>query len=313
MAAPALSRFLLTLALTALLPGFAWGDGGDGTKKQEKEGHRVKLIYYVTGLGSQAEADEIAAAVKALPTVTQVVPNLARGYVRVLFDSHELSYHQVAQAIADAGKNHGKAYDPRVVVSIPDYAKSEITPKIKAIFADPVLQSWIRIEPIDAAKGTFFVHFLALVPDPKKTGTQGFNGGYLTHPIHMVPPTGLALPFKYLSEDSPEIPHGTRCHSPDEIAPGPPAGICLWSCAGRGAIVPAHESRDVLQVFLAPAAVLVRVDHAHADAHEVRDPDAPARVQADQGEHRPAHAPLSREQRAAHQRELRRARRPCRR
>ena len=93
-----------------------------------------------------------------------------------------------------------------MVISIPDYSKPEITPKIKAIFADEKLKPLIWIEAIDASKGVFFVHFLPLKLDPAKSGTQGFNGGYLTHPIHMVPPTGLAPPFKYSAEDSPEIP-----------------------------------------------------------------------------------------------------------
>jgi hypothetical protein len=43
---------------------------------------------------------------------------------------------------------------------------------------------------------------------------------------------------------------------------------------GSGQACAAHESRDVLQVFLAAAALLVRLDHGHADAHEVRVPDA---------------------------------------
>jgi hypothetical protein len=36
-----------------------------------------------------------------------------------------------------------------------------------------------------------------------------------------------------------------------------------------------HESRNVLSLLLAAAVVLVRFDHAHAIAHEVRVPDAP--------------------------------------
>jgi copper chaperone CopZ len=178
----------------------------DGTKVQVKEGHRVRLIYYLTGAETAKEADSVIAAVKALPTVTSATANLERGYLKVSFDSHELSYHQVAQAIAEAGSSSGKNYDPRVVISVPDYAKPEIAPKIQAIFDDPKLRPWVKIELIDAAKGLFFVHFLPLKVDPNQSGTQGFNGGYLTHPIHMAPPVGMALPFKYAAEDAPEIP-----------------------------------------------------------------------------------------------------------
>jgi hypothetical protein len=35
------------------------------------------------------------------------------------------------------------------------------------------------------------------------------------------------------------------------------------------------DEEDVLQMLLAAAALLVRFDHAHADANEVRDPHAP--------------------------------------
>lgn len=36
-----------------------------------------------------------------------------------------------------------------------------------------------------------------------------------------------------------------------------------------------HESRDVLPLFLAGPPLLVRVDHTHADAHEIRHTHAP--------------------------------------
>jgi hypothetical protein len=199
-------RFLWITALALISAGFVHADNGDGTKVPTKPGHRVRLIYYLSGVEGQKEADAIVLSVKVLKTVTTASVDTGRGCLKVSFDSHDLSYHQVAQAIADAGAQFGKKYDPRVVISVPDYAKPDITPKIKAIFANGQLKPWIWIEAIDESKGVFFVHFLPLKPDPARTGTQGFNGGDLTHPIHMVPPTGLALPFKYSSEDSPEIP-----------------------------------------------------------------------------------------------------------
>ena len=56
-------------------------------------------------------------------------------------------------------------------------------------------------------------------------------------------------------------------HRPQHIASGH---------AARGAqSCPAHESRDVLPLLLAGPPLLVRVDHAYADAHQVRHPHAP--------------------------------------
>jgi hypothetical protein len=200
-------QLLLAVATALLTAGMVvHADNGDGTKVPTKPGHRVRLVYYLSELEGPTEADAIVLAVKALATVTTASVDTTRGYLKISFDSHDLSYHQVAQAIADVGTGFGKKYDPRVVMSIPDYSKADVTPKIKAIFADEKLKPWIRIEAIDESKGVFFVHFLPLQLDPSKAGTQGFNGGYFTHPIHMVPPTGLGLPFKYSAEDSPDIP-----------------------------------------------------------------------------------------------------------
>jgi copper chaperone CopZ len=200
--------FLGSVLLAVLPTASTNAASQDGTKAQVKEGHRVRLIYYITGVESTRETDAMIAAIKQLPTVTSATADIERGYIKVSFDSHELSYHQVAQAITGVGSSLGKTYDPRAVISVPDYAKPDVTPKIQAIFDDPKLAPWVKIEPIEAAKGLFFVHFRPLKLNPDQSGTQGFNGGYLTHPIHMAPPIGLALPFKYAAEDAPEIPTG---------------------------------------------------------------------------------------------------------
>jgi len=49
----------------------------------------------------------------------------------------------------------------------------------------------------------------------------------------------------------------------------------LWSRGIVVALSAAHESCDVLSLLLAGPPLLVRVDHAHADAHEVCVFDAP--------------------------------------
>lgn len=203
-----MSRLLLVCFFLSSLALCAQAEDRDGTKIPVKSGHKVHIIYYVTGLGEQSEPEAIVQSVKKLETVSSVGVNTDRGYVKVVFDSHQLSYHQVAQAIMDAGAQFGKDYDPRVVISVPDYPRKDVTPKINAVFANPKFKQWIKIEAIDSEKGLFFVHFLPLKDLTLRDGarTPGFNGGYLTHPIHLAPPEGMALRFKYFSDDSPEIP-----------------------------------------------------------------------------------------------------------
>ena len=59
-----ISRFLLVTALALISAGLVHGDNGDGTKVPTKPGHRVRLIYYLSGVEGQKEADAIVLAVK---------------------------------------------------------------------------------------------------------------------------------------------------------------------------------------------------------------------------------------------------------
>ena len=52
-------RFLLITALALISAGFIHADNGDGTKVPTKPGHRVRLIYYLSGVQGQEEADAI--------------------------------------------------------------------------------------------------------------------------------------------------------------------------------------------------------------------------------------------------------------
>ncbi len=163
--------------------------------------HTPTLVYYLDDVGGRSEADAIETAVKKLPSVLKCNVNLARGYAQVRFDSHVVSYHQVAQAIADAGASVGKEFKPRLKIRVPEYAQSDNAAKVDAIFAGKRLNQRVRIEPDDKASGQFLVYLLPLRLDPGSTGPQGFNGGHLNHPIHDPPPRGLGLTCIYAAED----------------------------------------------------------------------------------------------------------------
>lgn len=127
----------------------------------------------------------------------KVSVDTAHGFAEVRFDSHVVSYHQVAQAIADAGSAVGKQFDPRLKIQVPAYAQTGNAAKVDAIFAGKRLNQRVRVEPLDKSKGEFLVHFLPLQFDPAGSGPQGFNGGHLHHPINDPPPRGLGLEMSY--------------------------------------------------------------------------------------------------------------------
>ncbi len=203
---PRILLFLLSVTAAACLAAGNAPVDPATIPQSEKPPHPVRLLFYLTGLHGENEIAAIKQSVGMLKTVTSVKVNAGRGYALVAFDQRDLSFHEVAQAISDAGMAAGKWYDPRVVMHIPDFARPGITPKVRAILEDEKLKSLIRVDPIDEAKGVFFIHFLPLKVDPARTTWQGFNGGALTHPLHMDPPIGLSLAFKYAATDDPAIP-----------------------------------------------------------------------------------------------------------
>ncbi len=163
--------------------------------------HWVTLIFYLTKVEGQTDADAISASLKQVKSTTAVTVNTQRGYVLVTFDSHAVSFHQVAQAIADAGAATGRPYDPRLRISVPEYSLGGNAAKVDAVFAGKRLNQRVSIEPLDKTKGEFLVRFLPLQPDPAAAGPQGFNGGHLNHPVHDAPPRGLGLKFIHASND----------------------------------------------------------------------------------------------------------------
>ena len=189
---------LLAVLLVALISRSAIA-----AKKPDAEPpHTPTLIFHISGAASEADADAIRGAVKKLKSVLDVSISTARDSVRVRFDSHVVSYHQVAQAITDAGAARGKKFDPTLKLTVPDYAKPGSAAKVDAVLAGKRLNQRVRVEPLDRVRGEFLIHFLPLTIDPAESGPQGFNGGHLHHPIHDPPPRGLGLQCDYESSDT---------------------------------------------------------------------------------------------------------------
>ena len=135
-----------------------------------------------------------------LKSATTVEVNTNRSYTRIRFDSHVVSYHQVAQAVAEAGKSIGKNYDPYLVFIVSEYARSNNAAGVDAIFAGKRLNTRVHVSPLDKSHGEFSVHFLPLKVDPTVNAPQGFNGGHLHHPISDPPPHGLGLISDYAAD-----------------------------------------------------------------------------------------------------------------
>jgi copper chaperone CopZ len=165
---------------------------------QEVKPHPVTVTFYVAGVKSSGDAEAITASLKKVPSFTKVEGlTPTSGFANVSFDSHVSSYHQIAQAIADASSGD-KKYEATIRVLVPEYAQGENAGKVDAIFKK--LAERIKVETTDKEKGLFVVHFLPLKLEPEKKGPQGFNGGQIGHPIHDEAPKGLGLKFSIAKE-----------------------------------------------------------------------------------------------------------------
>jgi copper chaperone CopZ len=157
--------------------------------------HTPTLTFHLTQADEPADAEAIRASVQKVASVLKIT--FVKSTVQVRFDSHVVSYHQVAQAIAEAGTSRGKTFDPHLKIIVPDYAKADNAIKVDAIFTGKRLNQRVSIKPCDRTRGEFFIHFLPLTVDPADKKPQGFNGGHLHHPIHDEPPRGLGLDCDY--------------------------------------------------------------------------------------------------------------------
>jgi len=163
--------------------------------------HTPTLIFYLSGADGQKDTDAIRSSVQKLKGAALLEVNTARSYARIRFDSHVVSYHQVAQAIVDAGTALGKNYDPYLIFCVSEYSSADNAAKVDAVFAGKRLNMRVNIKPLDKKKGMFAVHFLPLKIDSEITAPQGFNGGHLHHPISDPPPRGLGLVSTYAAND----------------------------------------------------------------------------------------------------------------
>jgi len=194
---------VLFASLLLLPAGAAQADEPDVDSAEVPAPHTPTLIFYLAGFDTQPDVDAIRASVGKLKSAVIVAVNTNRSYARIRFDSHIVSYHQVAQAIAGAGKTLGKNYDPCLVFYVREYAQSNNAAKVDAIFSGKRLNTRVVVRPLDKSKGEFTVHFRPLKIDPNVTAPQGFNGGHLHHPISDPPPRGLGLTSGYASEYAP--------------------------------------------------------------------------------------------------------------
>jgi hypothetical protein len=179
-----------------------------GNSDEASAPHTPALIFYLSGADNKKDIDAIRHSLEKLKSATLLEVNTNRSYARVRFDSHVVSYHQVAQTISEAGETLSKHYDPRLKITIPEYAQDDNASRVDAVFAGKRLNQRVTVVPVDKAKGLFSLHFLPLAIDATNTNPQGFNGGHLNHPIHDPPPRGLGLKFSYAEDDN--TPTGTN-------------------------------------------------------------------------------------------------------
>ena len=197
-------RFLATTAVMLSILAAAWSGRAVAQEKKTGKHPPVTVSFYLTGVEKEKQQEAIRDSLAKLKTASALDFGSRGEYVTVQFDSHVVSYHQIAQAIADAGTQDGKQYDPRVKVRIPEYSQADHAAKVDAIFAGKRLNQRVRIASVDKTRGEFLVRFLPLVADQADTAPQGFNGGHLHHPIHDPPPRGLGLDFRYVTEAHPD-------------------------------------------------------------------------------------------------------------
>ena len=157
--------------------------------------HTPTLLFQLTGPLTTADAEALAAALKKLPSVHKAIVDPEKLTAQVRFDSHVVSFHQVAVAILQTRP----ACDPTLRFTVAAYPLADNAGKLDALFAGKRLNDRVRVEPIDKKTGVFLLHFKPLTIDPADKKPQGFNGGHLNHPVHDPPPRGLGLELVYES------------------------------------------------------------------------------------------------------------------
>ena len=161
--------------------------------------HPTTQTFYISNVECDACVASITESIRKVGSVTKVEGlTPASGYANVSFDSHKDSFHQIAQAVADAAPAKGKKYVATMKLRVPDYAKGDNAAKVDAVYAKS--KDLVKVEATNREKGEFLLSFLPLTVDSKKMGPQGWNGGRFGHPIHDAPPKGLGLAFAIARE-----------------------------------------------------------------------------------------------------------------
>jgi copper chaperone CopZ len=170
----------------------------DAAPAKVVEPHPVTATFYVAKVADPKAAAAIVEAVQKVPSVTKVEALTPEsGFANVSFDSHAVSFHQIAEAIAAAGPE-GARYEPTIKILLPDYATGENAAKIDEVFKK--LEAKIKVVAADKEKGLFVVHFLPLKLEAEKKGPQGFNLGQIFHPVKDAAPKGLGLKATLIQE-----------------------------------------------------------------------------------------------------------------
>lgn len=157
------------------------------------------LTFFITGIECAACVEMVRQSVSNTPGVMDLfVEQRIDSYASVAFDPQQVSAHQIAQAIFDSMPLHGRPYEPRLMLTIPEYAKPEIATKVDAMIAQHA--AFIEVETMDKAKGELLLYFLPLKSDPHNKKPQGWNHTNLLHSLQDLPPKGLGLKVQVLSE-----------------------------------------------------------------------------------------------------------------
>jgi copper chaperone CopZ len=158
----------------------------------------VTHTFYITNVENEPGAAAIIASVKKVKSVTDVKLKTGDGYAQVSFDTHAVTHHQIAQAIADAASPGAKPYVVSIRRNVPAYAEGDNAAKVDAIFAKS--KDYFKVITRNREKGEFEFEFLPLKVDPAKEGLQGWSGMTTGHALADPPPKGLGLKWQVVIE-----------------------------------------------------------------------------------------------------------------
>ena len=161
----------------------------------------VTHTFYIKNVDSEPGAAAIIASVRKVKSVTDVKLKPGDGYAQVSFDTHAVTHHQIAQAIADAAAPGGKPYVVSVRRNIPAYAEGDNAAKVDAIFAKA--KDYFKVITRNREKGEFEFEFLPLKVDPAREGLQGWSGMSTGHALADPAPKGLGLKWQVVIEGQP--------------------------------------------------------------------------------------------------------------